>query len=366
MSSRSWRLTSSRKTNRIPAHPIAAQQAADPTVQISGPSVDASLERAPDPDQSLIVDQANPQWRTVYGTEAGRQLLPPRRSEIPAQVEGAVPPMTGFWITRTIQSGTNGITAIAYAPDGRLFAGLSNGGLRVYGPNSSGIYSWSSINASPGGLPSNWVTSLAIFNGDLWVGTSGSGVGVYDLNAGTWISYTVANSPLPHDTINRLTPVVDPNATDYIWISTNNGAAKYTPTRPLPSWNIINTVDGLPSNTVYDVAVDIDGTSTTTYFANYGGLTSWDGSTFSNSLGSGSCTFFYVKRVIVDRLDRLWVIPVDIVPERAEAPQADITAGVCRRTFNGILYTWTRYNTTSPGLPNNDVSDLSEDHAGRI
>ena len=133
-------------------------------------------------------------------------MLPPRRSEVPAQVEGAVPPLSGFWITRTIQSGTNGITAIAYAPDGRLFAGLSNGGLRVYGPNASGIYGWTSINASPGGLPSNWVTSLAVFNGDLWVGTSGSGVGVYDLNSGTWISYTVANSPLPHDTINRLTP----------------------------------------------------------------------------------------------------------------------------------------------------------------
>ncbi len=349
--------------------PLTPDQATDPAAQINGPSVDASLERAPEPDQALIVDQANPQWRTVYGTEAGRQLLPPRRSEIPAQVEGAVPPMTGFWITRTIQSGTNGITAIAYAPDGRLFAGLSNGGLRVYGPNSSGIHGWSPITASPGGLPSNWVTSLAVFNGDLWVGTSGSGVGVYDLNSGTWISYTVANSPLPHDTINRLTPVVDPNATDYIWISTNNGAAKYTPTRPLHSWNIINTVDGLPSNTVYDVAVDFDGASTTTWFANYGGLTSWDGSTFTNSLGGGSCTFFYTKRVIVDRQHRVWLIPVDIVPERGEAPQADITYGVCVRTVVSNpfpLVFWTRYSTTSPGLPNNDVTDLSEDYAGRI
>jgi ligand-binding sensor domain-containing protein len=360
-------------------HPIAAStlaqdrsdprtpdRVADPEVQISGPSVDAALERAPDPDRALIVDQANPQWRTIYGTEAGRQLLRPRRSEVPAAIEGASPPLSGFWITRTIQSGTNGITAIAYAPDGRLFAGLSIGGLRVYGPNASGIYGWTSINASPGGLPSNWVTSLAIFNGDLWVGTSGSGVGVYDLNSGTWSNYTVANSPLPNDTINRLTPVADPNATDYIWISTNGGAAKYTPSRPLPSWNIINTVDGLPSNTVYDVAVDIDGASTTTWFANYGGLTSWDGSAFSNSLGGGTCTFNYVKRVIVDRLDRVWVIPMDIVPERAEAPQVDVAAGVCRRTFNGLLYTWTRYNTTSPGLPNNNVSDLSEDYAGRI
>ena len=333
---------------------------------ISGPIADAALDQAPAPDRAVVVDRENPNWQTVYGTEAGRQLLPPRRSEVPAQIDGATPPLNGFWITRTIQSGTNGITAIAYAPDGRLFAGLSNGGLRVYGPNASGIYGWTSITASPGGLPSNWVSSLAIFNGDLWVGTLGAGVGVYDLNNGTWSSFTVANSPLPHDTVNRLTPVADPNVIDYIWISTNGGAAKYTPSRPLPSWNIINTVDGLPSNTVYDVAVDIDGATVTTYFANYGGFTTWTGTTFSNNQGGGSCLFNYPKRVIVDRQDRVWVIPVDIVPERAEAPQVDLAAGVCRRTFNGFTYTWTRYNTTSPGLPNNDVTDLSEDHAGRI
>jgi ligand-binding sensor domain-containing protein len=342
----------------------------DPEVQISGPKVDASLERAPDPDKAVVADRAHPNWRTVYGTEAGRQLLPPRLPEVPSLVEGATPPLTGFWITRTL-AGANGITAIAYAPDGRLFAGLNNGGLRVFGPNSSGVYGWTSITASSGGLPSNWVTSLAVFGGDLWVGTSGSGVGVYDLSAGTWISYTVANSPLPHDTINRLTPVANPNGADYIWISTNGGgAARFTPSRPLPTWNIINTVDGLPSNTVYDVAVDYDGTAVTTYFANYGGLTSWDGSTFTNSLGSNTspsnCTFFYVRRVIVDRQDRVWVIPVDIVPETPQAPQADITFGVCRRTFNGFFYTWTRFSTISPGLPNNDVTDLSEDYAGRI
>jgi ligand-binding sensor domain-containing protein len=354
--------------------PNTPDRAVDPETQISGPSVDASLERAPDPDKAVVVDQANPQWRTVYGTEAGRQLLPPRQSEVPAQIEGAVVPLNGFWITRTISAGTNGISAIAYAPDGRLFAGLSNGGLRVYGPNSSGIYGWTSINASPGGLPSNWVTSLAVFNGDLWVGTSGSGVGLYDLTSGAWISYTVANSPLPHDTINRLTPVVNPNGADYIWISTNGGgAARFTPGRPNPTWNIINTVDGLPSNLVYDVAVDYNGATLTTWFANYGGLTSWNGTTFSNSLGGGSgsqaCTFFYTKRVLVDRQHRVWFIPVDIVPALVEAPQVDITAGVCVRTVSSgplPLVFWTRYNTTSPGLPNNDVSDISEDFAGRI
>ncbi len=241
----------------------------DPEVQISGPTVDASLERAPDPDKAVVIDQANPDWRTVYGTEAGRQLLPPRRSEVPAAIEGAAPPLTGFWSTQTIQAGTQGVTAVAYAPDGRLFAGLSGLGLHVYSPTASSLYQWTSITATPGGLVSNNVTALAVFGSQLWIGTGGSGISVYNLSSGTWITYTVANSPLPNNTINRITPVIDPNGADYVWISTSGGgAAKYTPGRPA-IWNIINSADSaLISNTMYfDVAVDINGATTTTWFA---------------------------------------------------------------------------------------------------
>ncbi len=336
---------------------------------VSGPVADAALDRAPAPDQAVVVDQANPNWQTVYGTEAGRQLLSPRQSEVPAQFEGATPPLSGFWITHTLQAGAQGVTAIAYAPDGRLFAALSGLGLRVYGPNASGIYGWTSITATPGGLVSNNVSALAVLGSQLWIGTSGSGISVYSLSSGTWITYTTSNSPLPSNSINRLTAVIDPNGLDYIWISTNSGAARYLPTRPIPTWTVINTGSGLPSNIVYDVAVDINGATTTTWFANYGGLTSWNGTTFSNSFGGGSCLFSYPRRVIVDRQHRVWFSPVDIVPAQVNAPNVDIPAGVCVRTATSSpipLVFWTRYNSTSPGLPNNDVFDLSEDYAGRI
>jgi ligand-binding sensor domain-containing protein len=349
----------------------APDQPSDQNVSTQPAKVDASLEAAPAPEKAVVVDQANPDWRTVYGTEAGRQLLPPRRSEVPAQSDGAVLPLSGFWITRTIQAGTQGLTAIAYAPDGRLFAAINGLGLRVYGPNGSGIYGWTSITSSPGGLLSNNISALAIFNGELWIGTNGSGVSRYNLTSGAWLSYTVANSPLPNDTINRLTPVIDPNNPDYIWISTNGGgAAKLTPGRP-NTWNIINTVDGLPSNIVYDVAVDLNGSTTTTWFANYGGLTSWNGTTFT-AQGGGQCTpFFYVTRVIVDRLHRVWYTPVNIIPGRpGDSPNTtvDEPIGVCLRTVGSPipLVFYTLFSTTSPGLPSNFVSDLSEDYAGRI
>ena len=90
---------------------------------------------------------------------------------------------------------------------------------------------------------SNNVSALAVFGSQLWIGTNGSGVSVYNLTSGTWLTHTVANSPLPNDTINRITPVIDPTGADYVWISTNGGgAAKFTPGRP-NTWNIINSVD---------------------------------------------------------------------------------------------------------------------------
>ncbi len=350
----------------------AAQSNTDEARVVSGPVADAALDQPPSPDRAVVVDRDNPSWQTVYGTEAGRELLPPRRSEVPAQIDGGVPPLSGFWTSHTLQAGTQGITAIAYAPDGRLFAAISGLGLRVYGPNVSNLYQWTSITASPGGLVSNNVTALAVFGSQLWIGTGGSGVSVYSLSSGTWLTYTTSNSPLPNNTINRITPVINPAGTDYVWISTNGGgAAKYTPGRT-PTWNIINSADSaLINNLVFDVAVNINGATTTTWFATYNGLVAWDGTTFT-SQGGGDCVASFASRVIVDKRHRVWYVPVQIIPGKPQGldgPTAGTNSplGVCLRTvgvFNLVFYTL--YNSTSPGLPGNDVSDLSEDFAGRI
>ncbi|HSD85745.1 MAG TPA: two-component regulator propeller domain-containing protein, partial [Anaerolineae bacterium] len=341
-------------------------------VQITGPQVDAALEAAPRPDQALVVDQANPNWITRYGTEAGRQLLPPRQPDVPTTINGATPPMSGFWLTTTLQAGTNGVTAIAYAPDGRLFVALAGNGLRIYGPDVTGNYVWTSITASAGGLLSNNVNALAIFKNELWIGTAGSGISLYSLSSGTWSSLTVANSSLPNDTINRFTPVIDPNGPDYIWIGTNAGAAQYTPGRPA-TWNIINSADSpLIGANVYDVAVDLNGSTTTTWFATNIGLTSWNGTAFTSQGGGGCTPFFFATRVIVDRLHRVWYTPVNVIPAKPQRPNqptgpVNEPIGLCVRTVGPLgIAVYTLYSTTTPGLPSNNVSDVSEDYAGRI
>ena len=234
--------------------PAAVVEPADP----QGPTApaayvpDAILDKEPELEKAVVVDPKSPAWATRYGTELGRMLLPARGAPASFAPMGAEPPLTGTWRINTVVSNTAGIAVIAYALDGRLFAGVTNSGLRVWGPDGNAIFGWTTILSSAGGLPSNSVSALAIFQGDLWVGTN-LGVGIYDLTAGSWTSLTVSNSSLPNNDIHRFTPIVNPSGPDHIWISTANGAAKFTSGRP-PTWNIINTADGLPDDDIYDVA----------------------------------------------------------------------------------------------------------------
>ena len=76
------------------------------------------------------------------------------------------------------------------------------------------------------------------------------------------------------------------------------------------------------------VAVDINGATTTTWFAHYGGLSSWNGSTFTDQ-GGGNCTpWSYANRVIVDRLHRVWYVPVQIIPARPQGANAPAAASL--------------------------------------
>ena len=332
---------------------------------------DAMLDKEPDLEKGLVVDPKSPGWATRYGTELGRMLLPARAAPASFAPMGAEPPLTGTWRTNTIVSSTTGINAIAYAPDGRIFAGSGSNGLRVWGPDANGIFTWTTILSSTLGLPSNSVRALAIFDGDVWVGTN-LGIGLYNLSTGSWDRLTKSNSSLPHNYINRFTPIANPAGLDYIWIATDGGAARYTPTRPTPSWNIINTADGLPSNIIYDVAEWSTWLGTKyTFFANDSALTRWDGaSTFVDAPGSTDCLsgLHRATRLLSTSQGELWASQQEDLPTFGRnLPQTWVPSGVCRYHITGFLtYGWDLYDGSSPGLPSNNATDLSEDFAGRI
>lgn len=349
----------------VASEPIGPQDPSAPAAYVP----DAVLDKEPELEKALVVDPKSPAWTTRYGTELGRLLLPARSAPASFAPMGAEPPLTGTWRINTIVSSTAGIAAIAYAPDGRLFAGVTNSGLRVWGPDANGIFGWTTILSSPGGLPSNSVSALAIFQGDLWVGTN-LGVGIYDLTAGSWTSLTVANSSLPNNDIHRFTPIVNPSGPDHIWISTANGAAKYTSGRP-PTWNIINTFDGLPDDYIYDVAeLNILGT-TYTYFANALEVTRWNGvSTYASMASDANCMGAYKRatRLLSTSQNDLWMIQEHDIPFLGpDATEGWVAEGICRYYQNGIFtYGFDYYTGNSPGLPSNIGTDLSEDFAGRV
>jgi len=370
--------TTSATTNRVVPEQTPRATAQPPAVAEAPLSVepavlDDRLAQPPAPAQAVVVNADNPNWVTVYGSEAGAQLLPPRQPDLPMAVEGATPPLSGTWLTSTTLAGAGSVTAAAYAPDGRLFAGVggAGGGLRVYAPDINGFYSWSTISGAPASATST-VSALTVWGDALWVGSSALGVRVYNLSTNTWV-LTFTTPTLPSNAINRFTAVDNPNGVDYLWVSTSNGAAKYTGGRA-PSWDIFNTADGLPDNYVYDVAVKFSGAVTTTWFATQGSFVSWNGSAFTTYGSCGGAFVDFATRVIVDRLGQVWTAPWEIIPalpptaDGLSAPTAGVQSplGVCKGVPNGGGYNWTIYNSFSPGLPSNYVNDLSEDFMGRV
>jgi ligand-binding sensor domain-containing protein len=277
---------------------------------------------------------------------------------------GACP---GTWrILTAAPSGS--ISAIEELPDGRVVAGTTAGGLRVYGPNAQGIYQWSVILASPGGLASNRVKDLAIFKGELWVATADSGIGVQNLETGAWRTIDVASSSLPSDTVNRLTVVPgvrgssNPSiAESSVWASTPAGAAHYHRVSLGGGsyfwiWTVIDETDGLPDQDVLDVAVhDMQG-ERSTWFATATKLIRWDGTTFTDA--SNHCDMTTATRIVVDGRNDIWLNGIREVP--ALAGGTWVPVGVCRAR-PGLFGTlgWTHF-------PEQYGWDMSVDGAGRL
>lgn len=93
-------------------------------------------------------------------------------------------------------------------------------------------------------------TSLAAESGNVWVGTNGHGVRVYD--GVTWTDYTTTNSAIASDTIRRITKGPDGR----VWLATQNGVSVYNGA----NWVKYNSfASGITSNDVYDIAIDAAG-----------------------------------------------------------------------------------------------------------
>ncbi|HMN26899.1 MAG TPA: hypothetical protein PKE45_02000, partial [Caldilineaceae bacterium] len=152
----------------------------------------SALDVSPAAADAIVSDPRNPAWQTRYGSLLGKLSLVPRYATFEAVMAGPDVPV-GAWQPHPRQGAAKPTPAIVAAPDGRLFAGVNNTGLRVYAPAANGVYSWSEIKSAANQLASNNVTALAIFRNQLWVGTSDAGISVLDLAANTWTTFNTGN-----------------------------------------------------------------------------------------------------------------------------------------------------------------------------
>ncbi len=271
----------------------------------------------------------------------------------------------GMW--RVLSPSVQGtVSCVTSAPDGRIFVGLAAGGLREYHPDADGEYVWRSYTVANSDLASNAVTDVGVFYNELWIGTSGAGISILNLDDGTWGLVNVANSLLPSDMIRHITVVppasddTDPARTDWsVWVSTPAGAAHYRavklPQGPyLWAWTVVDGADGLPSSDVRDIGVQTLSGTTYVWIAAGSYLGRWNGTDYLPY--TGNCGLTTANRVLVDTRNAVWFNMLREVPTKSDY----IQQGLCRGTRNLFnQWSWSSFDDRYG-------RDMSADAYGRV
>lgn len=148
----------------------------------------------------------------------------------------------------------NNITAITEDKQGRVWLGTLGYGVDIYDPLTN---SFSRLNrkASIGfqhNLPLNdFIVAMATAaNGNVWIGSTGTGIAVYRPADGSISHYTKANSGLADDIISTLTITKD----GALWVGTNDGISYFDPKKN--RFRSFKEIDGLTNGFVKSIIED--------------------------------------------------------------------------------------------------------------
>ncbi len=184
-------------------------------------------------------------------------------------------------------------------------------------------------------------------NGNIWVGTAGSGVKEY---SSSWTTYTTANG-IPHNFVNTITQDLSGN----IWIGTSEGVGKFNGT----TWTGYNNLNG--SNTDADLVIsstcDKSGHlwfGSKPSFGIGGGVTRYNGSTWSYYNTTEGLAGKQVEDMVSDDRNGKWFATFtngasffrDIVyPSTYSFSTVSAAGGVISNQINGVCvdsdgYVW--------------------------
>src|SRR5690606_11727322 len=121
------------------------------------------------------------------------------------------------------QLSNNYIKALEEDDLGNMWIGTFGGGISVYNTKSK---SFNTYNKENSGLPNNYVLSIKQDkDGDIWVGTKGNGIGLLKKNHDRFVSLTEADG-----LINDVVQSIVEDRAGKLWFATNNGLSAYDKT----------------------------------------------------------------------------------------------------------------------------------------
>ena len=205
------------------------------------------------------------------------------------------------------------------------------------------------------------VSSIAIDNkGNKWLGSYDYGLFKFDDTTLTY--YNESNLGLPS---NYCVNSIAIDAMDNKWIGTNRGLAKFDGT----GWTIYYPKNsGLPDNQIRSIAIDNNDSK---WIGTYsGGLAKFDGTTWtvydtinSGLLGNHVCgnhpCYNAIDKIVIDKSGCKWM---SAFPTLGGYEDGFIIGGKGLIKFDGT--TWTVYDTTNSGLPDNNITSIAIDNNG--
>ena len=313
----------------------------------------------------------------VSAAETGAQVtqqVPPGHPAMPALPDGPGPLRSSV----QFNVGQRNVKSL-YVEEGTAWIGTS-GGLVRFQPNGNKYTHYD----NKSGLLSNGVFYIGRVRGEIWVGTYGGGLSVFDEKNDTWQNYNIPNGMADAFVYD----VVEAQNGD-IWIATWSGANRILGGRlnDIASWQtytVENTSGGLPNDWVYGLA---EGANGEIWLATEGGLARFVDDRWANwghedGLGApyervvGDIQFqndparfssHHARQKVEQGLEDVKVAyNPNYVISMLIAPSGEVWAG----TWGGGLSRfdgrrWQTY-TVADGLPGNHVFALGQDSGGSI
>jgi ligand-binding sensor domain-containing protein len=201
---------------------------------------------------------------------------------------------TGVWMLN--------INTLVIDSANRIWAGSNGYGIYMYDGNQ-----WHTINQSNSMLVSDYINQLYVDQtGDVWAGTH-SGVVKFSGGSLTGTLFSTSNSGIINDFVNEI--VQQPNG--IYWFGTGEGISKLNG----QTWTSYTEADGIGGRVVDGLAWDETnqllyvGAYEVYYWPYYGGLTVYDGTTWSTYLQDSSpIAHKQVEDIELDQFGNVWMV----------------------------------------------------------